>query len=464
MGMLSSLHCAALSSVGRLCLLWVVFAGSLAHAQTGIREIHAPITITNPGSYKLVRNLSHGVTPIVVAASDVTLDLNGFRVVSSGFFPPYGPAIEQQPGYRNLTVRNGSLLSADSHGLLALGPGTVVESVSIYGCQRSAMTLGDGARVIGCIVMSNTLSQSSAVIRLGEGGRLENTVAMGNQMTTGSVVSVGSYSHVDGVVVHDNHFSGVDGVGLTVGPGSRVERVAIHGQTAVAGSFRGLSTQGGTGQPGTMLAAVSVYSNSAQQTCVGIDAAGPATLRGVLSSYQTSTSANPATGIIVRDNAIVSAALTTHNTGNEGTGLRVEQGARVTASLATHNSHYGFSGINGAWFETCLAVTNGWRGFTLANNNRVQHSLAAGNGFPAPGGQEGGFRTTGNGNVIEYNHSWNNWRGVVVNGANNLVTGNSALQNASGNYILSGGNHVGEVLVQPGPSFSTFNPWINFDL
>jgi hypothetical protein len=44
-----------------------------------------PVTITQPGSYRLSGNLSAGAADgIVVAADDVTLDLNGFNLRGSG--------------------------------------------------------------------------------------------------------------------------------------------------------------------------------------------------------------------------------------------------------------------------------------------------------------------------------------------------------------------------------------------
>lgn len=438
-----------------------LFAALSAHAQFGVREIHAPVTITNSGSYKLVRNITYGITPIVIAADDVTLDLNGFRLVSFGFFPPFGPALLQQPGYRNLTVRNGSLSSGDSHGLQATGYGTVVESVSVYGCSRAAIVAGDSARISGIIVMSNAVSASSAIVQAGAGSHVEQLVVVGNTITTGAVVSVGAASVLRDIAIHGNQITGLNGQGIRAGAGTIIERVAVHGNQAPAGSLTGIQSVGGDG---IALASVAVFSNTAQQIVSGLDVAGGATARGILSGLHVSTSANPAAGLITRGPAALSGVLATRNSGNEGVGWRAESGGRGIAILGAANSHFGFHAVNGATLDACLAVSNGWRGFNLVVSNRVENALAAGNGASASSGDEGGFRTTGSGNVLANNHSVLNRRGFVINGLNNFVHGNSASTNTSGNFIIGGGNNVGTISVKPGYLFSTANPWMNFDL
>jgi hypothetical protein len=74
-----------------------------------------PITIDAPGSYRLVSNLtvtntsqktgqpSHG---IVIAANNVTLDLNGFRIEAGRVF--HG-ITDEGKGLTGIVVRNGSI-------------------------------------------------------------------------------------------------------------------------------------------------------------------------------------------------------------------------------------------------------------------------------------------------------------------------------------------------------------------
>lgn len=63
------------------------------------------ITINLPGSYYLTGNITG---PISILASDVTLDLNGFVITSSGV----GIGIAGSPSYRNITIRNGSIVGS----------------------------------------------------------------------------------------------------------------------------------------------------------------------------------------------------------------------------------------------------------------------------------------------------------------------------------------------------------------
>ena len=431
-----------------------------AHAQTGIREIHASVTITNSGSYKLVRNVSGFFTPIIVAANDVTIDLNGFQVTSQGLFPPFGPAILQQPGFRNLAVRNGSLFSADSHGLQAVGRGTKVESVNVRNCARAAILVGDDARIFGCIIMSNTVSASAAVVQTGSGSFVEQVVLIGNTINTGAFVSVGSSSLIRDVALHGNQITGASGQGIRVGAGSLIEQVTVHGHQAPAGSFTGIQSLGGDG---LSLVSVAVFSNTAQQASYGVDVSGGANIRGILAGRNNSTSANPGIGVVTRGTAQLTAVLAVRNSGNEGTGWQ-SHGGRGVAVFSAANSHFGFHMISNTTIDAGLSVSNGWRGFNLAANNRVENSLAAGNGGSAPGGEEGGFRTTGNRNILADNHSVLNRRGFVINGLNNFVHANSASTNVSGNFIVGGGNNVGAISVKPGYLFNSTNPWTNFDL
>ncbi|MFT7773668.1 hypothetical protein [Roseateles sp.] len=80
-------------------ILAALFAASSAFAQSTIDQTKAlagnvtpgdtpgfPVTISQPGSYKLTSNLTvpAGQSGIVIASSDVTLDLNGFSITGTG--------------------------------------------------------------------------------------------------------------------------------------------------------------------------------------------------------------------------------------------------------------------------------------------------------------------------------------------------------------------------------------------
>jgi hypothetical protein len=123
--------CLTRAAVAGLALVAIAF-GSGAQAQTTINQNKAeaggivasdlpgfPITIDRPGSYRLTGNLTvptatHG---IVVTASDVTIDLNGFTIAgpitctTTACTPSSGGGIGvlQNSPYTGIVVRNGTV-------------------------------------------------------------------------------------------------------------------------------------------------------------------------------------------------------------------------------------------------------------------------------------------------------------------------------------------------------------------
>ncbi|HEV2435379.1 MAG TPA: right-handed parallel beta-helix repeat-containing protein [Verrucomicrobiae bacterium] len=92
-----------------------------------------PYTITNPGSYYLTTNLTgvSGANGITIASGDVTLDLNGFRLLGvpgslDGIFVPTNAL------YLNLTVRNGTVRGWNGSGVEAFnGENTIFERLTV---------------------------------------------------------------------------------------------------------------------------------------------------------------------------------------------------------------------------------------------------------------------------------------------------------------------------------------------
>jgi hypothetical protein len=106
--------------------------------EEGRREIEKCQTISQPGSYKLVRNLTFtgpvGGTCLSITASFVTIDLAGFTisgpvVPGPGFPFPATTAIAAGDNITGIGVRNGSI-SGFSVGV-ALGVGSIVEGLRV---------------------------------------------------------------------------------------------------------------------------------------------------------------------------------------------------------------------------------------------------------------------------------------------------------------------------------------------
>jgi hypothetical protein len=96
-----------------------------------------PYTISTPGSYIVKSNLScvcGGSPPgITINASQVTLDLNGFSLSSTGS----GSAIEGTSALTNITIENGSL-AAWTQGITLPN----AQNVHVHGVTVDAMTFG----------------------------------------------------------------------------------------------------------------------------------------------------------------------------------------------------------------------------------------------------------------------------------------------------------------------------------
>jgi hypothetical protein len=135
---------------------------------------------------------------------------------------------------------------------------------------------------------------------------------------------------------------------------------------------------------------------------------------------------------------------------------------RVCTATDQHNG--GFYGEYASSFVHCLAINNGYYGFKLNNECSVRKCLLYHNGASAPSGSEAGIMTIGNGNRICDNHVIDNWRGIVINGYNNLVSGNSLYNQM--NITNSTGNCIGTLIPSGslGEDFTTSNPWANFGL
>ncbi len=142
----------------------------------------APFTISVPGSYYLITNLTvRSGDAIAIATNGVTLDLNGFTL-SSTANPAAGYGVRINTGLRNLAVLNGFIRggvtnNAGTYG----GPGfeygisypsgaplnTRVVGVTVSGCQYYGIFLGIG---------HSTVVESCTVRTVGSFGIIATTI------------------------------------------------------------------------------------------------------------------------------------------------------------------------------------------------------------------------------------------------------------------------------------------------
>ena len=167
-----------------------------------------PVTISEPGSYRLSSNLivtEASVTVIEITADDVTLDLAGFSIIGPNTcagtpvactFVGGGIGVKAvaEAGVlspENVRVMNGTVRGMGGHGVRLIGNGTAVERVNAVSNGGPGIVVGlgsivdsvarfngSGAAVVGLIVRGTIATNNSFGIFIRPGG-----VATGNSAT-----------------------------------------------------------------------------------------------------------------------------------------------------------------------------------------------------------------------------------------------------------------------------------------
>jgi hypothetical protein len=172
----------------------------------------APFTISSSGSYYLTQNLvvSTG-TAITIAASRVSLDLNGFTITSTSA-TPNGTGVFVNGDLRDITIQNGSIAGTVTHNGSAFTgggfqngisfggtpSGVRVANVSVSGCGTDGILLPTGGNV-------STLVESCTVRTVGRIGiaavLVRNSAASGcgsSAISSASVVTNCRGESIDG--------------------------------------------------------------------------------------------------------------------------------------------------------------------------------------------------------------------------------------------------------------------------
>ena len=160
-----------------------------------------PVTLSQPGSYRLVSNLvvTGDVSAIQITADNVTIDLNGYSIIGpnlcSNTVPatckPAGTGIGVQAGDGNtvgptsVKVFNGSIRGMGLHGIQLTGLAGLVERVSADG------NAGSGLIVNGSVVESSATGNGADGIRA---LIVRDSISVGNRshgifLTSGGVAS-----------------------------------------------------------------------------------------------------------------------------------------------------------------------------------------------------------------------------------------------------------------------------------
>jgi hypothetical protein len=169
-----------------------------------------PVTISQPGSYRLTSNLvvpDAVTTAVQITADDVNLDLNGFTISGPNVCTPnptrctysgsgigvmaVGP--QGVPSPSNVRVINGVVRGMGGHGIRMMGDGTVVERVHSVSNGGPGIVVGEGsvidsvaklnqagAAIVGLIVRGCVSANNVFGIFVRPGGVASGNVANAN--------------------------------------------------------------------------------------------------------------------------------------------------------------------------------------------------------------------------------------------------------------------------------------------
>jgi hypothetical protein len=214
-----------LTSVAIVATTLVSWPGGRAAEAVGPVQITACTTITEPGSYIVVNNITPSAPGdcLIVAANFVTIDLGGFLIKGNVVSPtgPVGGGITtDSKGHTGIAIRNGTITAFD-HGITLNAEGVHIEGVHTRRNKQN-----------GIRVSSN----------VNGGAIIKDCIATGNGATGILVVSAAAV--ITGNIANDNF----DGVEVGLGPFPSKSGSTVIGNSA-NGNFHGIIAW-----PGTMLA------------------------------------------------------------------------------------------------------------------------------------------------------------------------------------------------------------------
>ena len=192
--------------------------------------------ISTPGSYYLMANISGvaGKHGIEIAASDVTIDLNGFALIGTPGMGAFDGISVTLPAQSSIVIRGGSVRGWGDKGidLFTNGPKNCrVENVVSSSNISTGISVGSGSAIIKCSAADNGVTGLSC----GTGGLISDSTAYSNT-TIGISTSTGCT--ISGCTVSSNETHGIlaqsqctviastatsnRGIGIVVGIGSSV--------------------------------------------------------------------------------------------------------------------------------------------------------------------------------------------------------------------------------------------------
>ena len=399
---------------------------TLAQVEPRTLITNLPYTISSAGSYYLGTNLESSVGGITVIATNVTIDLNGFALISHGDF---SYAVDGGWASQNVTVRNGAiskwgwglrlldqarlvhlLVSAstvDDDAAIKIGAHSAVTDCRITGNAGAGIWMGNSCRIADCLANNNGWD----AITGGKDLVVERCVATGN--ATYGIIGA------DHTTLAECVASGNGDTGLLLGEGS-----VIRNTTAISNRVIGMAVSDQCVVEGCT---VSMNAESASGLLWG-----PAAILA-------------GNGCVIKDCAVASNGLD---------GIAAQIGSTVKDCSVMGNARHGIYVLDGSTVVGCTLRGNGGDGIQVTGGCRVQDNTCDQNGTLT---NAAGIHGTQTSSRIEGNNTtYNNSAGIRLDAGGNVVVRNSSRGSAS-NYALAAGNDVGPI----GSATNNTSPWAN---
>ncbi len=346
--------------------------------------------ITQPGSYYLTGNITgvvgrHGIE---IAASGVTLDLNGFDLVGVPAMGAFDGVVQNTASLRNVAVRNGSVRSWGRDGI-NLG------SFGVSGCRVEDVRAADNTRI---------------GIRAGFNAVVSDCATSGGQ----EGVNV-----LDGSSVTRCTATGTSNWGINAGAGSTVANC-----TADANAGIGIFLVGG----GTVTDC-SARANTGNGIEVGLGC----------EVANSSAVSNSADGIRTDSGCTITTCSASQN---GDSGIRTIDGCTVIACTVALNAVNGIEVGVGCTIADCTSRANSSHGIRSSSESVIRGNTCSTNGN---GGLGAGISTVGSDSRIEGNNCTGADGGIVVNDSGNIIIKNTCSGNTT-NWSIFAGNRYGPIL------------------
>ncbi len=173
----------------------------VAKGPSGPTQIKSCGTLSEPGSYVVVQNLTATGDCLVIAADFVTIDLGGFTLTGNG---TTGEGItDQLAGHVDVVVRNGTVTEFGFGVRIANGSRLTIEGVRAVNNNALGMSIGTYS-----IVRGNTVSGNGSIGISVDTGSIVTGNVVSDNLDDG--IAVQSGSTVSGNTSTDNGAHGID--------------------------------------------------------------------------------------------------------------------------------------------------------------------------------------------------------------------------------------------------------------